>query len=88
MSFLVWILVGITTGAVAHRPIRRAAISIAFDAALGIVGAASAGWLFNSFHGIYPFHLTLNSLLPALLGAVALVTLYHAMTPSRSDADK
>jgi uncharacterized membrane protein YeaQ/YmgE (transglycosylase-associated protein family) len=82
MSWLVWISVGIATGIVAHSPIRRAASAVFIDAALGLIGAASAGWLFNTVHGIDPLRLTLNSLLLALLGAVVLVSLYHAMTPA------
>jgi uncharacterized membrane protein YeaQ/YmgE (transglycosylase-associated protein family) len=54
------------------------------DAALGLIGAVSAGWLFNTVRGIDPFRLTLNSLVLALLGAVVLVTLYHAMTRTHS----
>ena len=84
MSWLVWISVGIATGIVARTPIRRAATAVVLDAALGLIGAASAGWLFNTVHGIDPFRLTLNSQLLALLGAVVLVTLYHAMTRAHS----
>lgn len=82
MSLLVWISVGIVIGIVARSPIRRSVTDLVMDALLGLLGAASAGSLFNTFHGIDPFHLTLDSLLLALLGAVVLVTLSHAVTSS------
>jgi uncharacterized membrane protein YeaQ/YmgE (transglycosylase-associated protein family) len=49
------------------------------DIVLGIVGATVGGWLFNTFGAAGVTGLNLYSNLVAVIGAVVLVVVYHAI---------
>jgi uncharacterized membrane protein YeaQ/YmgE (transglycosylase-associated protein family) len=49
------------------------------DIVLGILGAVAGGWLFNQFGHAGVTGLNLYSLLVAVIGAVVLLVIYHAI---------
>jgi uncharacterized membrane protein YeaQ/YmgE (transglycosylase-associated protein family) len=79
MSLLAWIILGLIAGFVASKIINRTGEGVVLDILLGIVGAVVGGWLFNTFGmaGVTGFNL--YSLLVAVVGAAALLVVYHAV---------
>ena len=79
MSLLAWIVLGLVSGFIASRLINRTGEGVILDIVLGIVGAVVGGWLFNTFGmaGVTGFNL--YSLLVAVVGAAALLVVYHAL---------
>ena len=79
MSLLAWIVLGLVSGFIASKLINRTGEGVILDIVLGIVGAVVGGWLFNTFGmaGVTGFNL--YSLLVAVVGASALLVVYHAV---------
>ena len=73
MSFLTWIVLGLIAGFIASKWI------LLLDIVLGGVGAVVGGWLFQFFGGSGVTALNLYSLVVAVVGAVAVLILYHAI---------
>jgi uncharacterized membrane protein YeaQ/YmgE (transglycosylase-associated protein family) len=79
MSFLAWIVLGLIAGFVGSKIINRRGEGILLDIVLGIIGAVVGGWLFNRFGMAGVTGLNLYSLLVAVIGAVVVLVLYHAI---------
>lgn len=79
MSLLAWIVLGLIAGFIASKIVSGSGQGMLVDIALGIVGSIVGGWLFNTFGmaGVGGFNL--YSLLVAIVGAVVLLALYHAV---------
>lgn len=77
MLVLAWICIGIVTGILGNRPIRRPMRAILLDVFLGIVGAVMSGWLVSTFRGGEGRGILLSTL--PILGAVLTLSLYHAV---------
>jgi uncharacterized membrane protein YeaQ/YmgE (transglycosylase-associated protein family) len=79
MSLLAWIILGLVAGFIASKVINRTGEGVILDIALGIVGAVVGGLLFNvlGMAGVTGFNL--YSLLVAVVGAAALLVVYHAL---------
>jgi uncharacterized membrane protein YeaQ/YmgE (transglycosylase-associated protein family) len=80
MSILAWMVLGLIAGFVASKIVNKTGEGVVLDIGLGVVGALAGGWLFNRFGqpgvtGLDPW-----SLLVAVVGAVLLLVLYHAIT--------
>lgn len=79
-------LLGLVAGFLASKIVNKTGEGVVLDITRGVVGALASGWLFNQFgqpgvNGLDPW-----SLLVAVVGAVVLLVLYHAITgraPSR-----
>lgn len=83
MSFLAWIVLGLIAGFIASRIVNNTGQGIVIDILLGIVGAVVGGFLFNQFGEPGVSGLNLYSLLVAVVGAVAVLWLYHALIGRR-----
>jgi uncharacterized membrane protein YeaQ/YmgE (transglycosylase-associated protein family) len=79
MSFLAWIVLGLVAGFIGSKIVNKTGEGILLDIVLGIVGAVAGGWLFNTFGATGVTGLNLYSLLVAVVGAVLLLVLYHAI---------
>jgi len=79
MSLLAWIILGLVSGFIASRLINRTGEGVVFDIVLGIVGAVVGGWLFNTFGMAGVTGFGLYGLLVAVVGAAALLVVYHAL---------
>ena len=73
-----WIILGLVSGFIASKLINRTGEGVILDIVLGIVGAVVVGWLFNTLGmaGVTGFNL--YSLLVAVVGAAAILLVYHA----------
>jgi uncharacterized membrane protein YeaQ/YmgE (transglycosylase-associated protein family) len=79
MSFLAWIVLGLLAGFIASKIVNKQGEGVILDIVLGIVGALAGGWLFNTFGASGVTGLNLYSLAVAVLGAVVLLVVYHAI---------
>jgi len=79
MSVLAWIVLGLISGFIASKIVNRSGEGILLDIVLGIIGAVVGGWLFNVFGAAGVSGLNLYSLLVAVVGAIVVLVLYHAL---------
>ena len=79
MSFLAWIVLGLLAGFIGSKIVNKRGEGMILDILLGIVGAVLGGWLFNTFGASGVTGLNLYSLLVAVIGAVVLLVVYHAV---------
>jgi uncharacterized membrane protein YeaQ/YmgE (transglycosylase-associated protein family) len=49
MSFVVWVVLGLTAGFIGSKLVNRSGQGILPDVLLGVVGAVAGGWLFYAF---------------------------------------
>jgi uncharacterized membrane protein YeaQ/YmgE (transglycosylase-associated protein family) len=80
MSILAWVLLGLVAGFVASKLVNKSGEGILMDIVLGVVGAVSGGWLFNQFGQPGVTGLNLWSFAVAVVGAVIILVLYHAIS--------
>ena len=79
MSVFAWILLGVIAGFVGSKIVNKRGEGLVLDLVLGTVGAIAGGWLFNLFGASGVTGLNLYSLLVAVVGAVAVLVIYHAI---------
>ena len=79
MSFLAWIVLGLLAGFIGSKLVNKQGEGFFLDIILGIVGAVVGGWLFNRFGAAGVSGLNLYSLLVAVIGAVVVLVVYHAI---------
>lgn len=79
MSFLAWIILGLIAGFIGSKIVNKTGEGFFLDIILGIIGAVVGGWLFSMFgaHGVTG--LNLYSLLVAVIGAIIVLVVYHAL---------
>ena len=79
MSFIAWMVLGLISGYIASKIVNRTGEGFLMDIILGIIGAIVGGWLFNQF-GMAGFTgVNLYSMLVAVIGAVVVLVIYHAL---------
>ncbi|MGA7854288.1 MAG: GlsB/YeaQ/YmgE family stress response membrane protein [Candidatus Acidiferrales bacterium] len=79
MSILAWIFLGLIAGFIGSKIVNKSGEGIVLDIVLGIIGAVVGGWLFNRFGASGVTGVNLYSLLVAVIGAVILLVVYHAI---------
>lgn len=79
MSFLAWIVLGLIAGFIGSKIVNKSGEGLILDILLGIVGAVVGGWLFNRFGQAGVTGLNLYSILVAVVGAVVVLLIYHAI---------
>ena len=79
MSFIAWIILGLIAGFIGSKLVNKKGEGLILDVVLGIVGALVGGWLFNTFGATGVTGLNLYSLLVAVIGAVVVLVVYHAI---------
>ncbi len=79
MSFLAWILLGLVAGFIGSKVVNKTGEGFFLDIILGIVGAVVGGWLFSLFgaQGVTGFNV--YSLIVAVIGAIIVLVIYHAL---------
>ena len=84
MSFLAWIVLGLISGFIASKIVNKSGEGILMDIVLGIVGAVVGGWLFNNFGHAGVTGVNLYSMVVAVVGAILVLIIYHALTGRRA----
>jgi uncharacterized membrane protein YeaQ/YmgE (transglycosylase-associated protein family) len=82
MSFLAWIVLGLIAGFIGSKIVNKRGEGMILDIILGIVGAVVGGWLFSIFGASGVTGLNLYSLLVAVVGAIVVLVVYHAIRRS------
>ncbi|MGI4977160.1 MAG: GlsB/YeaQ/YmgE family stress response membrane protein [Janthinobacterium lividum] len=84
MSIIGWIVFGLIAGFIASRLVNRGGEGLILDIVLGVVGAVVGGWVFTFFgaDGVTGFNL--YSMIVAVIGAVIVLVVYHAIAGRRA----
>jgi uncharacterized membrane protein YeaQ/YmgE (transglycosylase-associated protein family) len=84
MSILAWILLGLVSGFIASKLVGGSGSGLVMDLVLGVVGAFVGGGLFHLIGrtGVTGFNLW--SVFVSVIGAVAVLVAYHAISRNRS----
>ncbi len=86
MSFLAWIILGLIAGFIGSKIVNKHGDGLILDIVLGIVGAVVGGYLFSAFGASGVTGLNLYSLLVAVVGAIVVLVVYHAIFRRRHTA--
>jgi len=79
MGFFAWIILGLVAGFIGSKIVNKKGDGFFLDIFLGIIGAVVGGWLFSHFGGHGVTGLNLYSLAVAVVGAIVVLVLYHAL---------
>ena len=79
MSILAWVVLGLIAGFVASKIVNKEGQGVIMDIVLGVVGAVVGGWLFGLLGSAGVTGLNLYSLAVAVIGAIVVLVLYHAL---------
>lgn len=82
MSFIVWIVLGLIAGFIASKIINKQGEGLFLDIVLGVIGAVVGGWVFHIFGMSGVTGLNIYSLIVAVIGAVVVLVIYHALKRS------
>jgi len=84
MSIIAWIVLGLIAGFIASKLVNKRGEGVLLDIVLGIIGAVVGGWIFQAVGQVGVTGFNLYSLLVAVLGAVIVLVIYHAITGRRT----
>ena len=84
MSIIAWIILGLIAGFIGSKLVNKSGEGLVLDIVLGIVGAIVGGFLFSLFGAGGVNGLNLYSLLVAVVGAVVVLFVYHAVFNRRA----
>ena len=84
MSIVAWIILGLIAGFIASKIVNKQGEGFFLDIVLGIVGALVGGFIFTAVgaSGITGFNL--YSLVVAVIGAIVVLVIYHAIAGRRA----
>ena len=84
MSIIAWIILGLIAGFIASKIVNKQGQGLILDIVLGIVGGIVGGFIFTRLGatGITGFNLW--SMLVAIIGAIVVLVLYHAVFGRRA----
>jgi uncharacterized membrane protein YeaQ/YmgE (transglycosylase-associated protein family) len=84
MSIIGWIVLGLIAGFIASKIVNRQGEGFFLDIILGIVGAIVGGFVFSQFGAAGVTGFNLYSMLVAVIGAIIVLVLYHALFGRRA----
>lgn len=79
MSIIAWIILGLIAGFIASKIVNKEGEGLVLDIVLGIVGAIVGGWLFAFFGAAGVTGFNLYSVIVAIIGAIVVLVIYHAI---------
>lgn len=84
MGIIAWLVLGLVAGFIASKIVDHTGSGMVIDLVLGVVGAFLGGFLFSlvGAHGVTGFNLW--SLFVAVIGAVVVLGVYHAISRGMS----
>ncbi len=84
MSIIAWVVLGLISGFIASKIVNKAGEGLILDIVLGIVGALVGGFLFQTFGMAGVSGINLYSILVAVVGAIVVLFIYHALIRRRT----
>ncbi len=79
MSIIAWVILGLVAGFIGSKIVNKSGAGMLMDIVLGIVGAVVGGVIFNFFGATGITGLNIYSLIVAVIGAVVVLWIYHAI---------
>jgi uncharacterized membrane protein YeaQ/YmgE (transglycosylase-associated protein family) len=79
MSIIGWIILGLIAGFIASKIVNRHGEGVLMDIIIGIIGAVIGGWIMAAFGGAGVTGFNLYSMIVAIVGAVVLLLIVHAV---------
>jgi uncharacterized membrane protein YeaQ/YmgE (transglycosylase-associated protein family) len=79
MSILAWIVLGVLAGFIGSKIVNKSGEGLVVDLLLGVVGAVVGGWLAGFFGLAGVTGLNLYSVAIAVVGAIVVLAVYHAI---------
>lgn len=79
MGWIAWIVIGLIAGWIASKIVNKEGEGFLLDLVLGVVGALVGGFIFRAFGGVGVTGFNLWSLLVAVVGAIVILLIYHAI---------
>jgi uncharacterized membrane protein YeaQ/YmgE (transglycosylase-associated protein family) len=86
MGIICWIVLGMVAGFIASKMVNGRGEGFGMDVILGIVGAMAGGWIFNAVGSAGVTGFNIWSLFVAVVGAVVLLMIWHAVRGSPTRA--
>src|SRR5215470_10448137 len=83
MSIIGWVILGLVAGFIASKIVNKQGAGIFLDIVLGIVGAIVGGFLFTLIGAAGVTGFNIWSMIVAIVGAVVVLLLYHAIAGRR-----
>ena len=80
MSIFGWIVLGLIAGFIASMIVNKRGEGCIRDIVLGVIGALVGGFIFSAFGGQGVTGFNLYSMFVAVVGAIVVLVLYHAIT--------
>jgi len=84
MSIIGWVILGLIAGFIASKIVNQQGEGILLDIVLGIVGAVVGGFIFNFFGAVGVTGFNIYSMLVAVIGAIVVLWIYHAVAGRRT----
>lgn len=84
MSIIGWLVLGLIAGFIASKIVNKTGEGVVLDIVLGIVGAVVGGFLFTQFGGQGVTGFNLYSMFVAVIGAIVVLVVYHAVVGRRA----
>ncbi len=84
MSIIAWLILGLIAGFIASKIVNNSGQGIFLDIVLGIIGAFVGGFLFSFFGAAPVTGLNIYSMVVAVVGAIVVLWLYHAIVGRRT----
>jgi uncharacterized membrane protein YeaQ/YmgE (transglycosylase-associated protein family) len=84
MSIIGWLILGLIAGYVASKLVNKQGEGLVLGIVLGIVGAFVGGFVFSFFGASGVTGFNLYSILVAIVGAVVILIIYHALFGRRA----
>ncbi len=84
MSIIAWIVLGLIAGFIGSKIVNRTGEGVMLDIVLGVVGAVVGGFVFSLFGAAGVTGLNLYSLVVAVVGAIVVLFIYHAVVGRRA----
>src|SRR5882757_336410 len=83
MTILAWVVLGLLAGFIGSKIVNKTGEGVLLDIVLGIVGAVVGGFLFSLIGATPVTGLNLYSMIVAIVGAIVVLLIYHALTGNR-----
>lgn len=84
MSIIAWLILGLIAGFIASKIVNHTGEGVILDIVLGIIGAFVGGFLFSWFGAAPVTGFNIYSVLVAVVGAIVVLVLYHAIAGRRA----
>ena len=84
MSIIGWIILGLIAGFIASKIVNKQGEGLILDIVLGVVGGIVGGFIFTRLGGTGITGFNLWSMLVAIIGAIIVLVLYHAIFGRRA----